>query len=124
MKNFEVGKKLKSVLESDSTVAKYLSNKIFPLVANEGTTFPFLVYKRISYTPYSTKDYTSESVGMEVTILSPSYDEGNKVADAVASRLDRFKDDYFESIEVTNISEEFSEDTFIFRLYLDIYIQD
>ena len=50
MKNFEVGKKLKTVLESDSQVAKYLKNKIFPIVANEGTNFPFLVYKRLSYT--------------------------------------------------------------------------
>ena len=123
MKNFEVGKRLKNVLESDSQVVKYLKNKIFPIVANEGTNFPFLVYKRLSYTPESTKDYTSETVQIEMTIISPSYEEGNKVADIVATRLDKHRDDYFEKIEISNINEDYSEDSFIFRLYLDIYIK-
>ena len=58
-----------------------------------------------------------------MTIISPSYEEGNKVADIVASRVDRYRDDYFEKIEISNINEDFSEDSFIFRLYLDIYIK-
>jgi hypothetical protein len=51
MKNFTVGKELTALLIADSTVQKLVDNKVFPLVANAGTTFPFIVYRRNGYRP-------------------------------------------------------------------------
>ena len=124
MKNFKVGKEMFNILTNDSDVKKLVGNKVFPIVANEGTTFPFIVYRRTNYTPASNKDYTSEIVGIEINILSQRYDEGVNIADVVATSLDRKETDFIEDIQITNISEDYIEDTFVERIYLDIYIKD
>lgn len=124
MKNFKVGKEMFNILTNDSDVKKLVGNKVFPIVANEGTTFPFIVYRRTNYTPASNKDYTSEIVGIEINILSQKYDEGVNIADVVATSLDRKETDFIEDIKITNISEDYIEDTFVERIYLDIYIKD
>lgn len=124
MKNFKVGKEMFNILTNDSEVKKLVGNKVFPIVANEGTTFPFIVYRRTNYTPASNKDYTSEIVGIEINILSQKYDEGVNIADVVATSLDRKETDFIEDIQITNISEDYIEDTFVERIYLDIYIKD
>lgn len=124
MKNFKVGKDIKQLLVSDSEVQQKLEGKIFPIVANEGTTFPFLVYRRSAYRPQSNKDYTDEVVSMELVILSNKYDESVDIANAVADALDRKETEIISDIQLTNISEDYSEDTYIQKLYIDIIINN
>ncbi len=124
MKNFKVGKELRTLLSNSGEVTKLVGSKVFPIVANEGTTFPFIVYRRTNYTPASNKDYTSEIVGVEINILSQKYDEAVNIADVVATSLDRKETNFIEDIKITNISEDYIEDTFVERIYLDIYIKE
>lgn len=124
MKNFKVGKEIINILTNDTNVTNLVSTKVFPIVANEGTTFPFIVYRRTNYTPASNKDYTSEIVGIEINILSQRYDEAVNIAEAVANSLDRKETEIIEDIKITNISEDYIEDTFVERIYLDIYINE
>lgn len=122
MRNFKVGKEIKSLLENDSNVSKYIDNRVFPIVANEGTEFPFVVYRRIGYSPLSNKDYMNEKVQVEITVLSQKYDEGVNVADAVATALNQKQTNIIDEIIISNISEDYSSDTFIQKLFLDIYL--
>lgn len=124
MKNFKVGKELRTLLSNSGEVTKLVGSKVFPIVANEGTTFPFIVYRRTNYTPASNKDFTSEIVGIEINILSQKYDEAVNIADVVATSLDRKETNFIEDIKITNISEDYIEDTFVERIYLDIYIKE
>jgi hypothetical protein len=124
MKNFKVGKELRTLLSNSGEVTELVGSKVFPIVANEGTTFPFIVYRRTNYTPASNKDYTSEIVGVEINILSQKYDEAVNIADVVATSLDRKETNFIEDIKITNISEDYIEDTFVERIYLDIYIKE
>lgn len=124
MKNFKVGKELRTLLSNSGEVTKLVGSKVFPIVANEGTTFPFIVYRRTNYTPASNKDFTNEIVGVEINILSQKYDEAVNIADVVATSLDRKETNFIEDIKITNISEDYIEDTFVERIYLDIYIKE
>lgn len=124
MKNFKVGKELRTLLSNSGEVTELVGSKVFPIVANEGTTFPFIVYRRTNYTPASNKDYTSEIVGVEINILSQKYDEAVNIADVVATSLDHKETNFIEDIKITNISEDYIEDTFVERIYLDIYIKE
>lgn len=124
MKNFKVGKEVISILTNDTNVTKLIGNKVFPIVANEGTTFPFAVYRRTSYRPENTKDGTGEIVSIEINLLSQKYEEAVNLADVVATALDRKETDLIEDIQITNISEDYIEDTFVERIYIDIYIKE
>ena len=123
MKNFKVGAELRKILLADKAVAGKLQDKVFPLVANAGTTFPFLVYKRSAYMPASNKDYQSEMVDIEIAIATQRYDEGVDIADAVANCLNHKQTDIIENIEISNIYEDYQQDTFLQRINIQIELK-
>lgn len=122
MKLVKIGKTLRSLLLSNDTVAELLTGKIFPLVAVEGTTFPFLVYRRSGYTPVSNKDLEDEIVTVEIAILSDKYENSVDVADAVLTGLHGSNEE-IDRVKIIGTSEEFSDDIYIQKLIIDIYLK-
>ena len=112
MKLVKIGKTLKTLLLSNQAVATVLTGKIFPLVAVEGTTFPFLVYRRSGYVPAS----------MELAILSDKYETSVNVADAVLTGLHGSNSD-IDEVKIIGTSEEFSDDVYIQKLIINIYLK-
>lgn len=123
MKNFKVGKDLTAILLADSTVHNLVGDKVFPLVANAGTTFPFIVYRRNNYRPFSNKDYTDEAADIEIAILSDNYIDSVHVADAVGNALNEKETETIDEIEITNASEEYNSDTYIQKINIRITIK-
>ena len=119
MRNFEVGKDIRALLNASTDVTSALGNKIFPLIAPAKTTFPFLVYRRSYYTPQSNKDYDGEKVGIEIVIVSTQYEEGVDIADAVADALIHHTTTNIDDITAITMSEDFIEDTFLQRITIE-----
>ena len=124
MKNFKVGKELITILSGSSAVTEAVGNKIFPLVAVPNTTFPFIVYRRSYYTPANNKDYEGEKVGVELVVCSPKYDESVNIADKVATALNHAMTAMVEDIKITNISENFIDDTFTQQINIEVSLKD
>lgn len=122
MKLIKVGKTLKDLLLSDNTVSELLTGKIFPIVAVEGTTFPFLVYRRSGYRPASNKDLEDEIVSVEINILSDKYENSVDVADAVLTGLHGSNEE-IDRVKIMGTSESFSSDIYIQRILIDIYLK-
>lgn len=120
MKNFKIGSEIRNVILSSSAVKKAVDTKVFPLIANAGTTFPFIVYRRSSYSPLSNKDVLNESVYMEIAIICTNYEQSVNIANDVADVLIQYESDTIEEIKVTNISEEFISDSFVQKVNLQI----
>ena len=121
MKNFTIGKEFNRILMEANIQG--LSNKIFPLIANVNTTFPFLVYKRNYYTPVKNKDFEDEVVGVEIVIAATKYEESVVIADCVVSALEHKQTEVIDDIQITNMYEDFIDDTFLQHLNIDIYIK-
>lgn len=120
MKNFEIGKEIKELISQSNDL---INGRVFPIVANEGTQFPFVVYRRNGYRPASNKDYLNEVVNLEVTVLSSKYEESINIANDIASSLLNRETQDIENIEISNLTEDYSEDTFIQRINLDIELK-
>lgn len=120
MKNFKIGLEIRNVILSSTAVKNAVGTKVFPLIANAGTTFPFVVYRRSSYSPQSDKDVLSESVYMEIAIICNNYEQSVSIANDVADALMQYESDTIEEIKVTNISEEFISDSFVQKVNLQI----
>ena len=120
MKNFKIGSEIRNVILSSAAVKNAVDTKVFPLVANAGTTFPFIVYRRSSYSPQSDKDVLSESVYMEIAIICTNYEQSVSIANDVADVLLAYESDTIEEIKVTNISEEFISNSFVQKVNLQI----
>lgn len=120
MKNFKIGSEIRNVILSSTTVKNAVDTKVFPLIANAGTTFPFIVYRRSSYSPKSDKDTLTETVYIEIAIICNNYEQSVSIANDVADALIPYKSDNIEEIKVTNISEEFISDSFVQKVNLQI----
>lgn len=120
MKNFKIGSEIRNVILSSSAVKNAVDTKVFPLIANAGTTFPFIVYRRSSYSPISNKDVLNESVYIEIAIICNNYEQSVSIANDVADALIHYESDNIEEIKVTNISEEFISDSFVQKVNLQI----
>lgn len=124
MKNFKVGKEIKSILASqDDTYLSELENKIFPLIAQANTTFPFMVYRRAAYRPASTKDGIGEIVTVDISIATPNYEDGVNIADAAATALVGKETNLIQDITLTSVGEDYIEDTFIQTFTIDIELK-
>lgn len=123
MKNFKVGKELVNILQGSSAVTDALGNKIFPLVAVPNTTFPFMVYKRSYYTPENNKDYEGEKVGVEMVICTTRYEDGVDIADKVATAVHHARTDLIDDVNITNIKEDFIEDTYTQQINIEITLR-
>lgn len=119
MKNFEVGQHINKFLDVPS-VMKYLKDKIFPLVANAGTEYPYLAYRRVSYTPENTKDYEDEKVTIEIGIAANTYIESVDIANSVADALNGKEDDLIADITIQNLYEDY--ENYVFLQYITIQV--
>lgn len=121
MKHFKIGSKIKEILTNDSEVTNYINNKVFPIVANNGTDIPFVIYRRYNYEPQSNKDYKGESAEFEVRVVANKYEESVKIADAVGDALNDYKDNDVEQIRLITSNEDYLDEVFVQTL--NFYIE-
>lgn len=126
MSCISIGKAIKSLLVSGLSKTD-VKNKIYPLIADEGTTFPFIIYRRNSITPESDKDYTNDSAYIQIMIAANNYAESVDLAEKVRTSLIH-KNGTIQTIPVEEItledgSEEFIDNTFVQNLIFKITLQ-
>ena len=123
MDSLNIGKAIYTILQTSIDIDK----KIYPLIADESTTFPFIIYKRTGLTPESTKDNTNENVSVEINIASSNYSESIDLAIKVRKALEHKKGTYsdiaIEDIVIDDATEDYIEDTFIQTLTFKIELQ-
>jgi hypothetical protein len=105
----EVGKILYDLLSSVEISDNVNLTNIFPLIAENGTTFPFVTYKRVSCSE-NTKDYSTEAV-VDLTVCNNTYDGSVDIADKIITALKGTKEDA--RIDILDTSEDYNEDTYI-----------
>lgn len=117
-----VGKYIRQILCNNAELQALMStDKIFPLIANADTTFPFIVYLRTNLTPLYTKDFLSDNdVNLTIIVVSDKYTESLDIANAVRHSLEgyRYKDNTLQihPIKLNSITEETLEDAYIQRM--------
>ena len=120
MSGLQIGKTIKYILSD--------IEKVYPLIADQGTTYPFVVYRRTGLTPSSTKDRYNyrELATIEIIVAAANYNDSIKLAESVKGKLEhtRGKFDEFSIGDITliNADEDYIEDTFIQKLTFNIEI--
>ena len=69
------------------------TTNIYPIVAENGTTYPYIVYKRtdLSNTTFSKDGICEDSCGYSITIISDKYAEGVELANEVRRIMEKPK---------------------------------
>ena len=123
MSSLQIGKAIYAILARNNIT------KVFPLVADEGTTFPFVVYKRSGLEPSDTKDrYNfSELATLDIIVAANTYEESISLAERIKDILEHSRGAYnginIGGITLDDADEDYLEDTFIQKLTFKIEIK-
>lgn len=125
MSSLYIGKDIYTLLQASPELVAYVGQKTYPIVAEESTTYPFIIYRRSSLTPASNKDYRSESVYMDIFVVTERYATGIDISELVRDALERgdYRGTNVEDITLVNASEEYLDDAFIQNLTFKIDIE-
>ena len=128
MTTLQIGKIIKTLLLSNEQLKSYIEDKVYPLIADTSTTYPFIIYRRSAIVNSSTKDDADESVNVEIYIVSDTYEKSISIAELVRSTLEHrkgnFEDDfYIDDIIITDASESYEGDAFVQAITITIQTQ-
>lgn len=127
--SINIGKVVKDILYQDETLNTLVKSQVFPLIAEENTTFPFIVYRRNSIRKASTKDYVNDEIAsVDVVIACDKYSQSVEIAERVRFVLERgeYEGENFsvDNITISNASEQYMQNTYIQTLVFDIEINN
>jgi hypothetical protein len=121
----ETGAAIYHILASDAWLAGVVGDRIFPLVATNSTTFPFIAYRRSGVSVGYTKDtlYQSE-VTIDMVCVSSDYKQSVDIADRVMGVLldKRFAQYDIDSVRLNTAFEDYLDDAFVQTLEFLIII--
>ena len=117
-KSILINKVIYKLLSSNTTLQEKVGTNIFPLVADNDTTFPFIVFYRSGISNGIMKDgFTNDSVNYTVMVVSDKYFTGAEIAQAVRETLEfkKYEDEDMKILcsQLTDISETYFEDSYV-----------
>ena len=115
--SISVNRHIYNLLINDEILKELVDDKIYPLVAEETVTYPFVIFTKDSAMGYYTKDLLCyDTATISVAIAAVNYSQTVEIAERVRQLLENYRDDYFYNILLDEISEEFVEDAYVQQL--------
>lgn len=117
-----IGKHIYRKLSDSEALKQIVEDRIFAISTLQSTKFPFVIYKRNSLVPESTKDRynTGDAVEVEIVVADNNYSRSAEIANIIRKIIDKKIGEYdgFSVINAKLLSadEDFVEDTFLQRL--------
>lgn len=117
--SIKIGKYIYYALTENTAVGNYVGFKVFPVIAEEGTNFPFIIYQRnnIFTSEFSKDGYSEDTVEFSIMVASTQYEESCDIANEVRKVLEK-KYKVFDNMEINDcrmvgISEIYSENAYV-----------
>lgn len=103
-------------LQNNGDVSSYVNDRIFPLVAEEGTDYPYLIMKLESILPQYTKDgRTYDVITVSVTVYAKDYKTVTQIQEIIRNILES------NSFKLDSLNEDFSSDAYRQTVYYRTY---
>lgn len=124
-KSLLVGKLIYNALISDADVSTAVGTNVFPLVAENNTQFPFIVYSKTNaYATIATKDgYLEDTITFSITVVSDKYFESCDIAQDVRDLFENCiisnSDLKIYNIRMTSVTESYNSDAFTQELQFE-----
>ena len=113
-----------NLLINDTKLKELVGDKIYPLVAEESVTYPFVIFTKEEVNGVYSKDLLMyDSITISVAVAATSYFQTVEVAERVRAILENRRDAYFYNILLESVTEEFIDDAFVQNLQFSAKIQ-
>lgn len=108
-----INKHIYKLLNEDEELNKIISHKCYPIVAEESTTFPFVIFKRSNVIAEYTKDgNVQDTVDINIAVAAVNYNQTVAIAERIREILELRRNSYFNNIILTSVFEDYVNETF------------
>lgn len=113
-KKFLAIKDIFSLLSNNPTIQSFVGNKIYPLVAPQGTSGDFIAVQRDGYRREDTKmGIALQASVFFTTVVSEDYDRSLAIAEAIYDALEGDHPEYESRIRMEDYGEEYVDSKFL-----------
>lgn len=124
MTAISINKYIYNILINDEIIKGYVGNKIYPMVAEETTTYPFIIYKKNSLTTEYTKDgRTTDIADISITIVATDYTTTVDVMERVRELFENKRSEYFKEVRLISNVDEYIDNAYIQEITFSIKIK-
>ena len=117
-------KSIYKLLSANVELTSIVGNRMYPIIANEDTIFPFIIYQRDSVSAEYTKDWrTNDNINISINIASTTYNQSIDIAELVRTAIEGKKVDNINTIRLTGCDEDFVENTYIQSLHFSVFFE-
>ena len=103
-----------------SNIGDLVSTHCYPLIAEQSTEYPFIIYRSSSTAPNTAKDGIYEwEHSVEISIVDEEYDTCCNILESVCNRL--LAMDEVDDVVIDNISEDFIENAYVKNVNVRLY---
>lgn len=114
-----LNKYVNKILKEDEDVKSKVGDRIFPLIANEDTKFPFIYHTLDNVEPTYCKDgRTMDQVTFAIIVRDNKYMRAVEIAEAVRWAFENRRDNYFLNVELQSVDEAYIDIDDTFRIDL------
>lgn len=123
MDSLKVGKVIYSLLNGNDSLTNIVGSKIYPIIVEKETTYPFIVYKRSNIIPDYTKDFHfKDEVIVDIICVSNDYSESVEIASIVRNILEDKRLTDIQSIKLESADEDFIDNAYVQTLSFNLTI--
>lgn len=125
-----LGKSIYKLLSASPELKTYVDSKIFPLIADNDVSFPFITYSRDSiYPSSSTKDgYHEDTCTFSILIVSQEYLTSLEIANICRGIFEKRKIEseglILSDVLLSSISEEYQDNSYVQSLSFQCKVTD
>ena len=106
-----------------SNIGDLVDTHCYPLIADQSTDYPFIIYRSSSSAPNSSKDGIYEwEHNVEISIVDDEYDNCCQILENVINRLLAMEDNApIAEVVVDSINEDFIENAYVKTVNVRLY---
>lgn len=107
-------KVIRSQLVADSAVSGYIGSRVYPMIAPQSATLPWICFRRSSISRETTMGNPMgvPTVSLELQVFAETYEDAREIADAVRLVLDGFSGSQ-DNVVIRHTSLEAESDDFV-----------
>lgn len=125
MSGIAITKDLRTQLLKNTQLTDKIGNKIYPIVADDGTTFPFILIKKSGMTTnYSKCGAINDVVNATIEVVDNNYSRAVELSEEIRKTIERNKFNNISNVEVVNVIEDYVSDSYIITQQYKIMINN
>lgn len=118
-----INKHIYTILSSDEKLREMVGKNIYPVIAEENVTYPFVIFKRQAITPtYAKNALQYDTCSFSVAIVTNTYIQTIEIAERVRTILECYSGDAMKQVRLQAINEEYMDDAYVQELNFDCVV--